>query len=131
MKELTSANVEAIIKDCLFKDDLPEEEMMAKAVIVPGIVNKWGFVPEKLEEHKAEIVEMLGQLPDEFMAKKGGGWSFLNGCMRKDGEQWGEQPSVDQLFSLGQGIGVVKCQVPRELWGMFPGGVPYYQVDLP
>lgn len=131
MKELTSANVEAIIKDCLFKDDLPEEEMMARAVIVPGIVNKWGFVPEKLEEHKTEIIEMLDQLPDEFKTSKGGGWSFLNGCMRKDGEQWGEQPSVDQLFSLGQGIGVVKCQVPRELWSMFPGGVPYYQVDLP
>jgi hypothetical protein len=131
MKELTSANVEATLKDCLFKDEIPQEEMMAKAVIVHGIINKWGFVPEKLEEHKTEIIEMLGQLPDEFMVKKGGGWSFLNGCMRKDGEQWGEQPSVDQLFSLGQGIGVVKCQIPRELWSVFPGGVPYYQVDLP
>lgn len=131
MKELTSANVEAIIKDCLFQGDIPQEELLKKAVVVQGIVCKWGFVPEKLEEHKTEIVEMLGQLPDEFMAKKGGGWSFLNGCMRKDGEQWGEQRSVDELFSLGQAVGVVKCQVPRELWDMFPGGVPYYEVTLP
>lgn len=131
MKELTADNVRAVVKDCLFKDDIPQEELMAKAVIVPGIMHKWGFVPEKLEEHKQEIIEMLSQLPDEFMQGKGGGMSFLNACVRKDGEQWAEHPTMDMLFSLGQGIGVVECCMPRELWSVLPGGMPYYAVKLP
>jgi hypothetical protein len=34
-----------------------------------------------------------------------------------------------QLFALGLGIGMVECQLPRELWDMLPGGVPYYVVN--
>jgi len=128
VKELTAANVEAIIKDCLFRDDVPQEEMMEKAVIVDGIMHKWGFVPAKLEEHKQDIIDMLLQLPDEFMETKGGGMSFLNACVDKKGDQWGEHPSMDMLFSLGQAIKAVVCPLPRELWAVLPGNMPYYIV---
>jgi hypothetical protein len=131
MKELTAENVTFITKDCLFKDDIPQEELLKKAVIVHGIVNKWGFVPEKLEEHKTEIIEMLAQLPVEFQEKLGGGWSFLNACVRRDGVQWAEHPTMDMLFSLGQAVGAVQCLMPREMWSLLPGGMPYYQVKLP
>lgn len=126
--ELTSANVEAVLVDCLFKDGIPQDEMMAKAVLVEGIMNKWGFDPEKLEKHRQDIWDMLNQLPDEFFQTKGGGMSFLNACVNKAGEQWGEHPSMDKLFSLGQGIKAVQCALPRDFWSALPGGMPYYTV---
>lgn len=131
MKELTADNVRDIIKDCLFKDDIPQDELLSKAVIVDGIMNKWGFVPEKLEAHKQEIIEMLSQLPEQFFEKTGGGWSFLNACVRRDGTHWAEHPTMDMLFSLGQAIGAVRCALPREMWAVLPGNMPYYSVKLP
>jgi hypothetical protein len=129
--ELTSQNVETTFKDCLFTDIPSQEEIEKRAVIVEGILHKFGFVPEKLEEHRADIISMLSCLPDDFMEGKGGGMSFLNACVTKNGTQWGEHHTMDLLFSLGQAIGAVKCVLPRNLWAVLPGGMPYYQVKLP
>jgi hypothetical protein len=71
---------------------------------------------------------MLAELPDNFHEKKGGGWTFLNGCMDRHGNQWGEQINVDELVMLGQGLGLAKYQLPREMWSVFPGGMPYFSV---
>lgn len=73
---------------------------------------------------------MLADLPDEFMQEKGGGWSFLNMCMTKDGEQWGEHPNMEELMVLGCGLGLMKLQLPRAVWSSLPGGVPYLSVNL-
>ena len=91
---LTPQRVDAIFADCLFRDG----EDTGKAVLVQGIVLNVGFHPGRLGSHKAEIEEMLAELPDEFKESSGGG------------------------------IGRVRLLVPREMWAIMPGGMPYYIV---
>jgi hypothetical protein len=97
--------------------------------MVEGVVGRFGFEPDKLKKHEPNIMSMLLQLPEPFLKSKGGGWSFLNGCTRQDGVQWGEQRSVDALLCLGIAIGKAKILLPREIWPPLPGGVPYFGVD--
>lgn len=124
--KLTANNVETVIKDCLFLD----EEDKSNPVISEGIMNAFGFHPERLESHREDIRSMLSALPDEFHADKGGGMSFLNACMTRDGEHWGEHPSMDKLFVLGQALGLAKLALPRAMWNVLPGGMPYWTVLL-
>ena len=123
--------VQEIITDCLFKDEeIVNDETPEDAVLVEGIVRKFGFHPGRLESHKEEIKELLDAMPAEFHAKEGGGWSFLNLCQDKDGEHWAEHPTMEALICLGIGSGMAKyCLEDRELWKVFPGNVPYVQFD--
>jgi hypothetical protein len=73
---------------------------------------------------------MLLQLPDKFMAGSGDGFSFLGGCETKTGELWGQHHDVEMLLCLGMALGMVKCLVPRDMWKVLPGGLPYYVVDV-
>lgn len=76
------------------------------------------------------IGELLAELPDEFQASKGGGWSFLNACMTKDGVQWtGMHSTMDKLFMLGIAAGRARWLLPRDMWGVLPGGMPYVSVN--
>lgn len=122
--ELTAQNVEVIFLDCLFRDG----EDASKAKIVNGVVTDFGFHPERLENRKPEISELLDRLPDEFHANKGGGWSFLNACLTKSGEHWGEHRNIEQLLALGIATEQAKILMPREMWKLFPGGMPYFAV---
>jgi hypothetical protein len=124
--KLTPENVSNTIKACLF-DKEPEDK--SKAVIVEGIVARFGFDPSKLKEQESNITEMLTQLPKEFLKSGGGGFSFLQACMDKDGNQWGEHRNMDELVCLGIAIGKVRYCMPREVWTVLPGGVPYFTVD--
>jgi hypothetical protein len=88
--------VEAILSDSMFK----EEEVLGgktptNAVIVDGVMLKFGFHSERLESHRAEVVEILKEMPREFHQDTGGGWSFLNLCMDSYGNQWGEHRNVE------------------------------------
>lgn len=122
--KLTAENVEAILKDCFYKDG----ENAADAKIVEGVVNKFGFNPERLQSHSEAVKELLHCLPDQFQIDKGGGWSFLQACMTNTGEQWAEHVNVEQLLVLGLATGHAKLCVPRELWQILPGGMPYFVV---
>lgn len=127
---LTADRVEEILADCLFRDeeveDLGREEIVARAVVAEGILNPFAFHPERLASHRDEVYEMLGELPDNYRASKGGGWSFLNACDDKHGNQWtGLHQTMDHLFVLGIGLGLAKWLLPRELWAALPGGMPY------
>lgn len=124
MKTLTAENVETVFRDCLFRDG----EDTAQAQIVEGVVSKFGFHPDRLAAHKTEIAEMLDGLPDEFKMAKGGGWSFLNACMTKRGDQWGEHRNIEQLLALGIASDQAKMLMPREMWKVLPGGMPYFAV---
>lgn len=120
--------VEAVFMDCLFA----EGEDHSIHVVCEGVVRPVGMNPAKLEKHRREIIAMLSMLPREFLADGGGGWSFLNACNDKNGEQWtGSHARMEQLFQLGQGIGAVKSLLPRETWPILPGGVPYFMVTVP
>ena len=125
--KLTAQKVETIFMDCLFK----EGEDTSDYIKAEGVMRIVGFHPKRLASHKTEIDEMLGGLPDEFQKSGGGGWSFLNACNDKNGNQWtGLHQTVEQLFLLGIATERVKIQLPREVWAALPGGMPYLVVDL-
>jgi hypothetical protein len=123
---LKSERVEAIFMDCLFKDG----EDITNHVKAEGITSNVGFHPERLAGHKAEITLMLDELPDSFKKTGGGGMSFLQACEDKHGNQWtGSHQRMDQLFQLGTSTGKVECLMPRNMWPMLPGGMPYYSIN--
>lgn len=123
--ELSVTNIEKVILECLFK----EGENTTPHVIGIGVQAKMGFHPERLKANEENILSMLLQLPDAFMASRGGGYTFLNACETKDGEQWtGMHTEVDKLVILGAAIGRVVFTMPREMWSALPGRMPYFTV---
>lgn len=129
---LTSENVELMIKICLYRNDeiVDQDTASAGLVIIKGITVNFGFHPGRLKKNRKAIIEMLAELPKPFMKSYGGGWSFLQACNDKDDNQWtGLHTRMEELFCLGMAIGVVTMPMPRELWPGLPGGMPYYVVD--
>lgn len=125
MSKLTCENVEKIFRDCLFN----EGEDTSKAVMVNGIVHEFGFHPERLAGHRTEIGELLTELPDEFHISRGGGWTFLNACMDREGNQWGEHMNMEQLLVLGIATKQARFLMDdRKLWKALPGGMPYFSI---
>jgi hypothetical protein len=122
---LTRERVETIIKDCLY--GAPEGP---GSVIIEGVVRTFVLDKAKLESHKDEIVTMLRELPETFFRGTGDGYTFLNLCMTKHGQQWGEQPDCEALCVLAFGIGVGAWVMPRNMWSILPGSVPYVCFDL-
>jgi len=137
--KLTAEAVSQIVKECLPKDDSLTDEQKAKlekGEVVDGYVTARGavmgfcFVKSEIEKNRTEIEALLRQLPEQFMKDKGGGWSFLNACVTRADEQWGEHRNIDELICLGMALGVVSFQLPREMWPALPGGMPYFCVDI-
>ena len=121
---LTPSRVQEILVECLFKEGEPTENH----VVGEGVMFSAGLHPERLAAHKEEILSLLHQLPDDFREDKGGGWSFLQACMTRDGRQWGEHRNIDELLVLGTATGQAKILSLRETWGLLPGGMPYFSV---
>jgi len=128
VSKLTAAAVEKILIDCLFNDEETAGGTPAEIVKVEGIVTEFGFHPGRLASHRDAIKALLDELPQPFQAATGGGWSFLNACVDKNGEQWGEHRNVEQLCALGIALGLAKWQFPRSMWPALPGGMPYFGV---
>lgn len=130
---LTSERVEEIGLDCVWPSDeadrLSEDEMKERSIIAEGVIHTYGFRPEKIAEHREELREMIRELPTEFLATReggGGGWSFLNLCVTKDGEQWtGLHLMQERFMCLCIAAGLAEIPLPREMWSSLPGGVPY------
>lgn len=130
---IDKSTVTAILMDCFLKEEKTKEGTPKNGVdviIVAGVLRQFGLHKERLEAYRQTVSEMLAQLPDPFMSDKGGGWSFLNACVTKDGTQWGEHRNMDELFVLGQGLGFVTYPLPRNMWKALPGGMPYIRIDL-
>ena len=97
--------------------------------VVEGIMNKVAFATDKLEQYRVLIDDMLDELPSEFHQDTGGGYTFLNACDDRHGRQWtGMHATMDQLFTLGIGIGRVNYLLPRPYWDSLPGGMPYLTI---
>lgn len=122
--QLTAENVERVFKDCL-------AEQREGAQRVNGVKLKASFNPSKVSENRENILSMLSLLPEPFFAGIGGGWTFLNLCVDANGRQWtGLHQTCDMLVCLGIAIGAVKfCLEQRELWQVFPGGMPYLTIN--
>lgn len=129
--QLTSANIKAVIHDCLFKDEeVPDRDNPPEHVKAEGVMMRVAFHPERLESHREDVRSMLSQLSDDFMHDKGGGMSLMNMVANKDGELYGEQRDADALFMLGSALGLAKFTMPREMWRILPGSMPYITVTL-
>lgn len=124
--------VEEIFTTCLYtSEELPNHIIPEDAVVVEGIRGKYAFNPVRIKEHQSRIIELLSELPLQFRKDSGGGWSFLNACDTKDGEQWtGFHLRMEQLFVLGMAIDKAKFVLPRSLWEALPGGMPYIVIDV-
>lgn len=114
MSELT----DNAFMDCLFKED----KDTTNHVKVEGITSMFELHPQRLEEKQKLVTALLAELPEEFKE----GWSFLNLCITKDGEQWtGMHRICEQLAVMAIGLGLMEYCMPREMWIILPGGVPY------
>lgn len=92
---------------------------------VDGIVGHHFFSQDKLEENRQKIKDLLAELPAPFQADGGGGMTFRQACYDKHGNHWAEHPTMDALFCLGIAIDAAAYLLPRDMWHIFPGGMPY------
>lgn len=118
--------VNEIFLDCMFNDDeIVNGTPIVEPIAVDGVTIKIGLHPGRVEAHKAEISQILIQLPEEFKE----GWSFLNLCMDKDGNHWAEHRTCEELVMLGLSTGLMEYILPREMWSALPGGMPYVRTN--
>lgn len=124
--------VDQTFRDCLFRDhEVTDHKTPANAVVVDGVLGRFVFNPDRLESHREQVKRWLELLPHEFRKSGGGGWSFLNACNLADGTQWtGLHERMNQLFSLAIGLKLAKWSLPREMWGVMPGGMPYVEIEF-
>jgi hypothetical protein len=112
---------------CLFREGEPTDG----AVMVDGITAKFGFHPERVAEAREPLRRAADAIvTDGFRKTGGGGMSFLSLCETRDGEQWGEHVNCQELCCLAIATGLASWCMPRELWGILPGGMPYVVFDL-
>lgn len=118
------------MREVLFTDEeFPlDAQVPENAVHVQGVINNYAFHPERIAAHAADISSMLAELPDDFWSDRGGGMSFLNACMDRHGNHWAEHPTIEQLIVLGIATGQAAYSLPREMWSVMPGGLPYFSV---
>jgi len=120
--KLTAENVHNTFMECLFNDGEPTEGYK----LGEGVNTKVGFHPDRLAQKEADIISMLNDLPSDFKTSGGGGTSFLSMCQDKDGIQWADlHQTMDELVCLGRAIGKVSFPMPKEMWDILPGGMPY------
>lgn len=117
--------IDKVFKDCLYSTD----ESTDQAVVVDGLVIKFGFHPIRLSENKSAVQKFISEMKPEFIRTKGGGWSFLNLCFDKHDVQWGEHINCEQLVALAIALKLGEYLMPREMWEVLPGGMPYVVFD--
>ncbi len=113
-----------IFIDCLLVEGVDIKE---DTIQIEGINCEVIFSKNSLAVHRTEIVAMLNELSPSFKNEIDGGNSFLAACMDKNDQQWGEHPDVERLYMLGLGLEMI-ITIPRELWEICPGGMPYFIV---
>lgn len=122
---LDADRISEVFLDCLFAEGEPTDEVIKGE----GVRIDVGFYPERLESHRIEINQMLDELPEQFHAASGGGWSFLNMCLDRHDNQWtGLHMIMEQLVLLGSAIGRVSSVLPKDMWSALPGSMPYYVI---
>lgn len=122
---LTAENVNLVYERCATEYDPDNIFIHAN-----GIENNARFSHDILETYRESILDMLAELPDEFHAGFGNGWTFLNMILDRNGDQWTDfHATCDRLLCLGLAIGAVEYTIKqRDLWRMFPGGMPYITI---
>ena len=119
---LTADVVKELYSDCtLREDEIKNEEPIVDFVLGEGVGSTSVFSAERIEKNKGTIAllfDELGQIDE--------GISFLVMCNDKYDRQWtGFHSIVDGLVQLGIASGVVQYTLPRDMWDILPGGMPY------
>lgn len=99
-------------------------------IMVTGIKNNFAFHPDRLENTRERVTNWCNELEDEFFTGKGGGSSFLNICVTKNGSVWGEHSDCEALMCLAIGLGIMNYCIGKEFWQGLPGGMPYLKINL-
>lgn len=121
--KLTTENVKEIFLDCFLPENYTDD---TKVIPVSTVTGQFGFDPEKIEKHAADIQQMLSQLSSKF-DEVNQGYTFMRLPFKgENDEQWGEQIDGDRLMALGLASGWMKLTFEnREMWKVLPGSVPY------
>lgn len=126
--------VSEILKDCYYPKGEIELKDIAAHGTIHGITYSYLLNPEKTAIHKEEIKNILAELSDSFFMGSretaGGGDSFLNMCMDRHGNHWGEHINCEELYVLGAACGFAQFGMKKEMWFLLPGGMPYICIDL-
>lgn len=121
--KLTAEHVKEIFLDCFLPENYTDD---TKVIIVSTVTGLFGFDPEKIEKHAADIHQMISQLSSKF-DEVNQGYTFM--CLPfkgENGEPWGEQIDGNRLMALGLASGWMKLTVEdRKKWNILPGAVPY------
>lgn len=141
---LTQDAVKNLMCDCMYSNEeietmekyTPDQEvggakinrdMPVGCLIVEGIVRTYVLHPDRTKANTAKVMELLKELPDNFQI--GGGWSFMNMCNDKHGNQWTDfHMAMEDLVILGLATDQVEFCLPRDLWNALPGSMPYLRV---
>lgn len=98
------------------------------ALVIDGIVRNFVFHPGRVAECRDTIREMLDQLPDDYKD----GYTFLNLCNDKHGTLWtGLQRTMEALVVLAIAADLMEYCMPRFMWAVLPGGMPYVKIKSP
>ena len=133
MVKLSSNSVGDVFRSCLFsEEELTESGLPASAMVkVEAVADTYGFSQANLETVKDNIIELLMQLSESFFKGIGDGDSFSNAVRNDRGIVWTKsQVEVDQLLALGLGIGMITYSLPRDMWAILPGGMPYFTINM-
>jgi hypothetical protein len=110
---------------CMYSDEDVEAlhgEPPEDAIIVEGLTANFGFKPENVRANTDAINKLIDEIVPEDFYK---GMSFLNLPLDKNGELWGEHQQAEALYAMAKAVGRAEFVLPREMWGAFPGGMPY------
>lgn len=122
--------IDSIVSYCLFKEEEVVGGPPADAVIVDLIQSKMGFHKGRVTEKREEIRALLNEMSPDFHKNGGGGMTFLNLCNDKNGNQWTDfHATMECLIAIGMAVGMAEFCLPKEMWAMMPGGMPYVMFD--
>jgi hypothetical protein len=83
-----------------------------------------------IEVKRDEIKALLSELDPKFFRSVGGGGSVIDMPVDRYNRQWGEQIDADALCALAFAAGLGEYCMPREVWSVLPGGMPYVVFDI-
>lgn len=126
-----ATRINAVVYSCLYQQGELDTPGVTPddAILVKGIVKDFAFHPQRVASYKDVIAGFCNEVGEGFQKSKGGGQTFLNLCMTRVGSQWGEHADCEALVVLAIATGQGGYCLPRDMWNVFPGGMPYIWFD--
>lgn len=123
---LDSQEIYAVFTACLYlPEEVPNGVPIVPPIRVEGILHDFGLHPDRVKAFEEKIKSWIKDIPVSFLKGAGGGYSFLNLCEDRKGNQWGQHQNMEQLFVLCSAIGKAGFNMKRDMWNILPGGMPY------